>query len=62
MITTLLVIATWVGFEIYHQSRGTTLPKVVQQQIEPIDTNLPTDFLNELEARQKQKLEEHLKY
>lgn len=62
LIISLFVLAAWLGFEIYHRSRETTLPEIVQQQIEPVDPNLPTKFLEALRGRYGNRVGEELKY
>lgn len=62
LIISLLVIGAWIAFEIYHQSQETTLPEIVQQQIEPIKAELPTGFFAELEGRIGNRVGDRLGY
>lgn len=62
LIISLIVLGVWLGFEVNHQSQETTLPEIVQQQIEPIDAGLPVEFLSDLEQRQGQRVGTRLDY
>lgn len=62
LIFSLIVLGAWLGFELYHGSQETTLPEIVQEQIEPVNSNLEIGFLDELEKRQPQRVESKLNY
>jgi len=52
LIFTLITVIAWLGFELFHQARKTTLPEIVQEQIEPLDPTLPLEILEDLEKRE----------
>jgi len=51
----LMVIAviTWVGLEAYRRFATTTVPPVLQEQLDPINPNLDTNFLTSLRTKSK---------
>lgn len=62
LIATLVVLGAWLGFEAFHTSQETTLPEIVQEQIESVDPELSTEFLDELEKRQPRRVGNKLNY
>ncbi|KKU63897.1 MAG: hypothetical protein UX87_C0015G0002 [Candidatus Amesbacteria bacterium GW2011_GWA1_47_16] len=49
LATTLLTMASWVGFEIYRAYTNTDLPPGVEQHLESFDPILKTEVLSTLE-------------
>lgn len=50
-IFTLLTVGSWVIFDVYRSLVKTTVPNVVQQQIQPLDSKLDNDVMTDLQAR-----------
>jgi hypothetical protein len=49
LISTLITIASWVGFEVYRAYVKVKVPADVEKHLEQIDPNLKTDVFTELE-------------
>lgn len=52
LIFTLITALAWLGFELFHQAKQTTLPEIVQEQIVPLDPKLPIEVFEELKQRE----------
>ena len=61
LILTLVTVLAWLGFELFHQAKKTTLPPVVQEQIAPLDPQLPVEVFEGLRKREVV-TEEELEY
>ncbi len=53
LTTTLITLATWVGFEVYRAYTKVTIPNGLEKYLEPLDPNLNTSVLDKLEQRGK---------
>lgn len=53
LTTTLITLATWVGFEVYRAYTKVTIPQGLEKYLQPLDPTLNTSVLDELEARSK---------
>ena len=60
LIFTLITAIAWLGFELFHQTKEITLPEIVQEQIAPLDPELPTEVFEKL--RKKEGIGEDLEY
>lgn len=49
LISTLITIASWVGFEVYRAYVKVKVPADVEKHLEQINPNLKTDVFTELE-------------
>ncbi len=47
LIITLLTVIAWAGFDFYHASTQPVLPKVLQQQVKPLNPTLDFSGLPE---------------
>jgi len=45
LLLTLLTVIAWAGFDFYHASTQPVLPKILQEQIRPLDPNLDFSVL-----------------
>ncbi|MFH1289472.1 MAG: hypothetical protein ABIH88_02010 [Patescibacteria group bacterium] len=50
-ILTLLVIVTWVGFDIYKALNKTTIPKATKEQMQKLDPTLNTKVIEDIKSR-----------
>lgn len=50
-LLTLLTVGSWVIFDVYRALVKTTVPHVVQQQIQPLDSKLDPDVMTDLQSR-----------
>lgn len=50
---TLLAVGSWVGFDLYRSATKTTLPKVLQSQMQPLETKVDQELLDDLQGRQQ---------
>lgn len=62
LVLALITVVSWVGFEVYHQNKKTILPKVVQEQIAPLDSSLKVEVLEGLETKEKNVVGEALAF
>jgi len=53
LTTTLITLATWVGFEVYRAYTKVTIPEVLQKHLQPLNPTLDTKVLDQLEQRDK---------
>ncbi len=49
LISTLITIASWVGFEVYRAYVKIKVPADIEKHLEQINPNLKTDVFTELE-------------
>lgn len=49
-IMTLITVLTWIGLEVYQTATRTTIPKVTQEQLTPLDPRVKKETLEELKA------------
>lgn len=52
-VFTLLAVGSWVGFEIYRSATKTTLPTVLQSQIQPLEPEVDQKLIDDLKSRQR---------
>lgn len=52
-ISSFVLTAAWLGFNLYHSWVTTTITPELQQQIKQIDPNFDTQTINELKGREK---------
>lgn len=50
-VFSLLAVGSWVGFEIYKNLTQTTVPKVLQEQIKPLETEIDDGVVIDLQNR-----------
>ena len=53
LISTLITLASWVGFEAYRAYTKVEIPQVLQRHLKPLDPKLNTQVLDQLEQRAK---------
>ena len=53
LTSTLIILATWVGFEVYRAYTKVTIPEVLQKHLLPLNPTLNTQVLDQLEQRDK---------
>lgn len=53
LTSTLITLATWVGFEVYRAYTKVTIPEVLQKHLLPLNPTLNTQVLDQLEQRDK---------
>ena len=46
-----LTVFSWIGIEIYHSFKKTTIPSLLQKDLEPLNPTLDTDTLESLSQR-----------
>lgn len=51
VILTLVSVLTWIGIEAYHALTKEEIPRVLKEQILPLNDQLPREVFNELRAR-----------
>jgi hypothetical protein len=51
LISTLITIAAWVGFEVYRAYTRVTLPEGVEEYLTPLTPTLDIEVLESLEKR-----------
>lgn len=49
-IMTLITVLTWVGFEVYRVAVKTTIPKVTQEQMKPLNSSLDRQTIENLKS------------
>lgn len=47
-ILTLITVILWVAVEVYHALSRSTIPKVTQEQLTPLDPRLNREIIDEL--------------
>jgi len=50
-ILTLITVITWIALDIYRVFNKNEIPKVLREQIEPLDPNLDIKIFNNLSER-----------
>jgi len=58
VILTTITVFSWIAFDIYHTFRKSTIPQVLQKQLEPLDPNFDKKTLESLQKRRIITLEE----
>lgn len=51
LISTLLTLVSWVGFEVYRAFTKPRIPEVLQRHLEPFDPTLDRSIFDQLEKR-----------
>ncbi len=51
-ILTFLAIISWIAFDVYRALTKTEIPKVLKQQIAPLDPSIDSDLLIKLKSRE----------
>ncbi len=51
LVTTLIMVASWVGLEVYQAYVNVTLPPGLEKHLTPFDPILKTGVLDKLEGR-----------
>lgn len=49
-VLTLITVITWIGFEVYRVATRTTIPKVTQEQMLPLNPVLKIEVIESLKA------------
>ncbi|MGB9707671.1 MAG: hypothetical protein ACPL1D_02885 [Microgenomates group bacterium] len=49
-VITLITVLTWIGFEIYFVATKTTIPKVTQEQMAPLNPKIKKETIEQLKA------------
>jgi len=49
-IMTLITVLSWVGFEVYRAATRTTIPKITQEQMAPLDPKIKKEIIEQLQA------------
>jgi hypothetical protein len=49
-ILTLITVLTWIGVEVYLTATKTTIPKVTQEQMAPLDPRIKEEVIENLKA------------
>ncbi len=52
-ISSFILTAIWVGFNIYHAAATSTISEELQKQIQPIEPRFDTQVIKELQNRKK---------
>lgn len=52
-LSTLVTIVAWIGFNIYHVSVTSTIPKSLTETIQPIDGKFDVQTIESLKKREK---------
>jgi hypothetical protein len=52
-IFSLLAVGSWVSFDIYRAIVKTTVPKVLQNQLQPLNPEIDSNLVNSLRNRKK---------
>ena len=52
LVTSLITLVTWVGFEVYRAYTQIEIPEVLQRHLQSFDSHLDTAVLDQLETRQ----------
>lgn len=52
-VISLLAVGSWVIFDVYRSFTVTTVPKVLQKQIRPLNSKLDPDLLSDIRARRQ---------
>lgn len=50
-VVSLLAVGSWVIFDVYRALTNTTVPKVLQKQIEPLPVDISAELIGELRSR-----------
>lgn len=49
-ILTLITVITWIGYEVYYAATKTTIPKVTQDQLTPLNPKLKKEAFEDLRS------------
>lgn len=49
-IMTLITVLTWIGFEVYRVATKTTIPKVTQEQLTPLNPKIKKETIEKLKT------------
>lgn len=49
-ILTLITVITWIGYEVYYAATKTTIPKVTQEQLTPLNPKLKKEIIEDLKS------------
>lgn len=49
-ILTLLTVLSWTALTIYQSAKRTTIPKVTQEQLTPLDPQLPVEVIEKIRS------------
>lgn len=49
-ILTLITVITWIGYEVYYAATKTTIPKVTQEQLTPLNPKLKKEVMEDLKS------------
>lgn len=52
-LLTVLTVLTWIAFDAYRAFKKSDIPKVLQKQMEPLNSQLNTQVLEKLATRTK---------
>jgi len=47
-VTTLITVLCWIAFEVYRTATTTTIPKVTQQQMAPLDPRIKRETIEKI--------------
>ena len=50
-ISSFILVALWIGFNLYHTYTTSTIEPELQTEINPIDSRFDTDTINQLKSR-----------
>jgi len=53
LISTLVTLVAWVGFEVYRAYTKVVVPADIEKYLTPLDPQLNTSILDDLEKRQQ---------
>ncbi len=53
IISTFIIVIAWIGFNIFHNIKTSTIPQNLTIQILPINPNFDTKTIEELKKRKK---------
>ena len=51
LISTLITLTTWVGFEVYRAYTQVQIPEILQKHLQPLDPTLNTQVLEQLNQK-----------
>jgi len=50
-ILTLITVLTWIGFDVYQALTSYTIPEILDKQIQPLNSKLDQETINQLKER-----------
>ncbi|MDP3988201.1 MAG: hypothetical protein Q8P80_03600 [Candidatus Levybacteria bacterium] len=53
LISTLILVLMWIGFNIYHNAKTSTIPQTLSIQISPINPTFDMETIERLKNREK---------